>query len=167
MKKFYYCNMEKKEQLSINLDNNNEGSKEEKNSNDVFLRRNVRNRLSLQTGRNGWKLQSKISSKTDLSKSLRSARLPQTFTKPQPLKGLLAQTAEAVSGNNDNDDSLAGPYSTVEETARYTMSDTIGREYTPQARGLTMAQLHALKPIKKSMKSSRSEGSLKRGRKGV
>ena len=163
MKKFYYCNMEKKEQLSINLDNNNEGSKEEKNSNDVFLRRNVRNRLSLQTGRNGWKLQSKISSKTDLSKSLRSARLPQTFTKPQPLKGLLAQTAEAVSGNNDNDDSLAGPYSTVEETARYTMSDTIGREYTPQARGLTMAQLHALKPIKKSMKSSRSEGSLKRG----
>ena len=41
------------------------GVKEEKNSNDIFLRRNVRSRLSLQTGANGWKLQSKIKKLND------------------------------------------------------------------------------------------------------
>ena len=130
--------MNKNEDLSFNL-GNTASSKEEKNSLDVFLRRNVGSRLSLQTGRNGWKLQSKLQDANDLSKSLRSARLPQTFTKQKPLKGLLAQTSDAASGSTGNGNSLAGPYSTVEETARYTMSDRIGREYTPQARGLTMA----------------------------
>ena len=59
--------------------------------------------------------------------------------KKEPLKGLLAQTKDAASGVGEVDDPLAGPYSTVEETERYTLSDKIGREYTPQARGLTMA----------------------------
>ena len=137
------------------------GVKEEKNSNDIFLRRNVRSRLSLQTGANGWKLQSKIKKLNDPATTLRSARLPQTFMKKEPLKGLLAQTKDAALGVGEVDDPLAGPYSTVEETARYTLSDKIGREYTPQARGLTMAQLNGIKPTKRSLKYSRSTRALR------
>ena len=107
------------------------GVKEEKNSNDIFLRRNVRSRLSLQTGANGWKLQSKIKKLNDPATTLRSARLPQTFMKKEPLKGLLAQTKDAALGVGEVDDPLAGPYSTVEETARYTLSDKMV-EYTRQ-----------------------------------
>ena len=151
--------MKNKEKLSFTL-SNNASLKEEKSSNDIFLQRNAINRLSVQSGRNGWKLKSTIRNTENTITSLRSARLPQTFTKQAPLKGLLAQTAEAVSRKGNSDGSLAGPYSTVEETARYTMSDRIGREYTPQARGLTMAQLNALKPVNKSMLLSHSEGSL-------
>ena len=80
--------------------------------------------------------------------------------KKEPLKGLLAQTKDAALGLGEVDDPLAGPYSTVEETARYTLSDKIGREYT-SSQGLTMAQINGIKPPKRSLKSSRSTGALR------
>ena len=68
---------------------------------------------------------------------LRSARLPQSFVRSQSLQGLHAQSEEA----RNSETPPQGPFSVVKETARYTMSDRIGRNYTPQARGLTMAGL--------------------------
>ena len=126
----------------------------ERRTSDIFLQRNASQGgpiFSIKTGPSGWQINKR---KEFRDSNLRSARLPNSFVKSHSLKGLHAQSTDAVTN-----ETFEGPFSIVKETARYTMSDRIGRNYTPQARGLTMAALN-IPPVssikKKGLKSSSS-----------
>ena len=131
----------------------------ERRTSDIFLQRNASQggpKFSITTGPSGWEINKR---KEFQDSNLRSARLPNSFVKSHSLKGLHAQSTDAVT-----DEMFEGPFSVVIETARYTMSDRIGRNYTPQARGLTIAGLNippASKIKRKGLKASRSATGLR------